>query len=234
MFETSAEQHEFWRGVGDAQTLRVAPSAMDIEVLALLCPDWRGAMLVLDADTRAVAYANIGAIEMFKRRAPLYVDRGRLELNSPRGAQRLTETLENAVSKDISKSAIIIDDASGDLTANVRIYLPQGFMRDLLRRTLHGTGRLAVLEVTTGRTSLSRADLNAMGEAFGLTVAETSILALIGQGRSLGEIADIRGVEFETVRGQCKLLLAKTRCRRQSDLVKLVVALCAQDAAAAD
>ena len=70
MFETSAEQHEFWRGVGDAQALRPAPAAMDIEVLALLCPDWREAMLVLDADTREVAYANIGAIDMFKRRAP--------------------------------------------------------------------------------------------------------------------------------------------------------------------
>ena len=82
-------------------------------------------------------------------------------------------------------------------------------------------------EVATGRMVLSRTDLNALGEAFGLTVAETNILGLLGQGRSLGEIAAIRGVEFETVRGQCKLLLAKTRSRKQSDLVKLVVALCA-------
>ena len=233
MFETSAEQHEFWRGVGDAQALRPAPAAMDIEVLALLCPDWREAMLVLDADTREVAYANIGAIDMFKRRAPLYVERGRLELNSPNGAQRLTETLQNALSKDISRSSIVIDDEAGDLTSCVRICLPQGFMRDVLRRTLHGAGRLVVLEVTTGRRALSRADLNALGEAFGLTVAETNVLGLLGQGRSLAEIAAARGVELDTVRGQCKLLLAKTRSRKQSDLVKLVVALCAHDATAA-
>ena len=227
MFETSAEQHEFWRGVTDPQALRPAPSTVDIEVLALLCPDWREAMLVLDADTREVAYANIGAIDMFKRRTPLYVSHGRLELSSANGARRLTDALQNALAKDISKSAIVIDDEASGVTSVIRICLPQGFMRDVLRRTLHGSARLVVLEVATGRMVLSRTDLNALGEAFGLTVAETNILGLLGQGRSLGEIAAIRGVEFETVRGQCKLLLAKTRSRKQSDLVKLVVALCA-------
>jgi DNA-binding CsgD family transcriptional regulator len=110
--------------------------------------------------------------------------------------------------------------------------VPQGFMRDVLRRRVHGGDRIVVLEVTTGQQALSRGDLTALGEAFGLTLAEISILALLGQGQSLAEIASTRGVEIDTVRGQCKLLLSKTRSRRQSDLVKLVVALCAQDAAA--
>ena len=234
MFETSAEQHEFWRGLGGAQALRPTPAPLDVEVLALLCPDWRDAMLVLDADSREVAYANIGAIEMFKRRAPLSVRHGRLELSSPRDAERLTKTLQHALRKDIAKSSIVIDDEANGHTWCVRIFLPQGFMRDTLRRNLHGAGRLVVLEVSAGQVVLSRADLNALGEAFALTVAETNILALLGQGRSLGEIATMRSVELETVRAQCKLLLAKTRCRKQSELVKLVVALCAHDAASAD
>ena len=76
---------------------------------------------------------------------------------------------------------------------------------------------------------VARDNLAALAEAFGLTLAEMSVLALLGQGHSLAEIASARGVEIDTVRGQCKLLLSKTRSRRQSDLVKLVVALCAHD-----
>ena len=44
-----------------------------------------------------------------------------------------------------------------------------------------------------------------------------------------GLVAELRGVELETVRNQNKKLLGKTRSRRQSDLVKLVVALCGRD-----
>jgi len=206
--------------------------SMDVEALALLCPDWREPMIAVNADTRAVCYANHGALELFKRHFPLSVSRGRLQFGTDRADDRLTLGMQNALHRDVAKSAIVVDDEERDLTYCVRICVPQGFMRDVLRRRVHGGDRIVVLEVTTGQQALSRGDLTALGEAFGLTLAEISILALLGQGQSLAEIASTRGVEIDTVRGQCKLLLSKTRSRRQSDLVKLVVALCAQDAAA--
>jgi DNA-binding CsgD family transcriptional regulator len=204
----------------------------EAEILALLCPDWRGAMLVVDLDTYAVAYANIAAIEMFKRRHPLFVARGALELSSPHGSHRLDEALKDAVARDIGRSTIIVDDPQHAVTYSIRIFLPQGFMRDVLRRHLHNGSRLAVLHVSTGKGSVSRLDLDALAQAFGLTVAEANIMGLLAQGRSLEEIAALRGVGLETVRSQCKPLLNKTRSRRRSDLVKLVVAFCAQDTSA--
>ena len=119
------------------------------------------------------------------------------------------------------------------LAQRFRLYLPQGSARDVLRRNLDGSGQLVVVEITNGSTALSSGDLKELGNAFGLTSAETSILGSLASGGSLAEIADERGVAIETVRSQCKKLLAKTRSRRQSDLVKLVVALCTQTVAVA-
>jgi len=158
------------------------------------------------------------------------VSRGRLQLSIAQADDRLALAMRHALHRDIARSAIVVDDEQHDLTYSVRICVPQGFMRDVLRRRVHGGDRLVVLELATGRQALARDNLAALAEAFGLTLAEMSVLALLGQGRSLAEIASIRGVEIDTVRGQCKLLLSKTRSRRQSDLVKLVVALCAHDA----
>ena len=230
MLEGANQLRDDWHGhrsLPDVDSLR--PGSMDVEALALLCPDWREPMIALNVDTRAIAYANHGALELFKRGSPLSVSRGRLQLGTEHADDRLTLAMHNAVHRDIATTSVVVDDGARDLTYSVRICVPQGFMRDVLRRRVHGGDRVVVLEVTTGRRALSRADLAALGEAFGLTLAETSVLALLGQGQSLTEIASTRGVEIDTVRGQCKLLLSKTRSRRQSDLVKLVVGLCAHD-----
>ena len=234
MFEAANQLRDDWRAP-DAfpEVDSLKRGSMDVEALALLCPDWREPMIALNVDTCSIAYANHGALELCNRGFPLSVSRGRLQLGTEHADDRLAYAMRNAVQRDIAKSAIIIDDEEHNLTYSVRICVPQGFMRDVLRRRVHGGDRIVVLEVTTGQQALSRGDLTALGEAFGLTLAEISVLALLGQGQSLAEIASTRGVEIDTVRGQCKLLLSKTRSRRQSDLVKLVVALCAQDAATA-
>jgi DNA-binding CsgD family transcriptional regulator len=235
MFER-AERREPWTGEfmsPDGGANLPGAGITEAEILTLLCPDWRGAMLVVHLDSHAVAYANIAALDTFNRRHPLFVSQGRLELSSPRGAQRFDDALKDAVARDVGRSTIIVDDDEerGVATYSIRICLPQGFMRDVLRRHLRDGSRLAVLHVSTGKTSISRLDLDALAQAFGLTVAEANIMGLVAQGRSLAEIAALRGVGLETVRSQCKPLLNKTRSRRRSDLVKLVVAFCAQDTA---
>jgi len=231
MLEGANQLPEDWLGGRSSPAIdSLRPGSMDVDALALLCPDWREPMIALNVDTRAVCYANHGALELFKCRFPLSISRGRLQFGSEEADNRLTLAMHGALQRDVAKSAIVIDDADRDLTYSVRICVPQGFLRDVLRRRAHGGSRMVVLEIATGRRALSRADLAALGEAFGLTLAEISVLALLGQGQSLAEIAATRGVEIDTVRGQCKLLLSKTRSRRQSDLVKLVVALCSHDA----
>jgi DNA-binding CsgD family transcriptional regulator len=220
-------------GMFGVHRIEARAPALDAEVLALLCPDWRAPMLVLDADTLEIAYANIRALDLAKQRHPFTVRRGVLELGAHEASRRLRAALKRAVDNDLSTSTLIVDDGAHGLTYGLRLCLPQGFMREVLERRIENGDRLVVVEMTSGHLSLSGAEVWALGDAFGLTSAETRILALIADGLSLNEIAALRGVGIETVRHQCKRLLDKTRSRRQSDLVKLVVALCARDEEAA-
>jgi DNA-binding CsgD family transcriptional regulator len=61
-----------------------------------------------------------------------------------------------------------------------------------------------------------------LAKRLGLSLAEAEVANLIAEGRSAAEIADERGASMHTVRNQIKAALAKTSCRRQSELVALV------------
>lgn len=57
---------------------------------------------------------------------------------------------------------------------------------------------------------------------FGLTAGEAAVATLLGEGRSLEEIAELRAVRVQTVRTQLKQIFAKTGARRQSALASMV------------
>jgi len=56
-----------------------------------------------------------------------------------------------------------------------------------------------------------------------LTRAEAELVQLISEGRSLEEVAEIRGVTMNTVRSQLKQVFSKTDTNRQGELVHLVL-----------
>jgi len=62
-------------------------------------------------------------------------------------------------------------------------------------------------------------------ELHGLTGAETELANGLLRGRSLEEIAALRGVSVATVRSQMKPLFGKTDTRRQGDLIRLLSTL---------
>ena len=57
---------------------------------------------------------------------------------------------------------------------------------------------------------------------YGLTPAETTLALAVAGGAALRDYAEERGVTVGTVRFQMKQVLAKTDCRRQTDLVRLI------------
>ncbi len=65
------------------------------------------------------------------------------------------------------------------------------------------------------------AGVDAVAAGYGLTPAESQLLALLAEGKTLREAADCRGVSVHTARNQVKHILHKTECRRQVDLVRL-------------
>jgi DNA-binding CsgD family transcriptional regulator len=60
---------------------------------------------------------------------------------------------------------------------------------------------------------------------FQLTTAEAAVAAELFAGRSINEIALMRGVSIETVRWQLKLIAAKMGASRQSEIVALIARL---------
>ena len=59
--------------------------------------------------------------------------------------------------------------------------------------------------------------------AYKLSAAESEVCALLVEGRSNLDIADIRNVSPETIKSQVKSILSKTNCQRRSDLIRLVL-----------
>ncbi|MCC5989266.1 MAG: alpha/beta fold hydrolase [Pararhodobacter sp.] len=62
-----------------------------------------------------------------------------------------------------------------------------------------------------------------LGNAFGLTAAETAIAAGLAEGHNATALAERRGVSVLTVRAQIRALLAKTGAASQTELVRLLI-----------
>jgi len=88
---------------------------------------------------------------------------------------------------------------------------------------LFSTGRAILL--LTDLTSQPQPDTRLLGVAFGLTAAEARLAARLASGIGVKEAAVSLGVNRETVRSQLKSVFAKTRTRRQAELVGLMARL---------
>ncbi len=88
---------------------------------------------------------------------------------------------------------------------------------------LWGSSRsLAAVLVTDGNGS-TQPDVDALRSFYRLTPAEAELAALLAQGMSLADAADVRGVSRNTARGQLKRIFSKTGTNRQAELVRLIV-----------
>lgn len=77
---------------------------------------------------------------------------------------------------------------------------------------------MAVIDAATTRAPEPQQRI----ESIGFTVAETAIAHMLAQGYSRYDIARSRQVTVETLRGQLKIMYAKSGCRREAELVALL------------
>ena len=80
------------------------------------------------------------------------------------------------------------------------------------------------LLVVVDMVNTTEVDGNALLGLYDLTFAESEITQHLALGRSLKEIAAVRGVTVATVRNQLKNIFEKTGTHRQLELVQLVLA----------
>lgn len=192
------------------------------DAFALICPVSRGASAIVDAQKLRVYYANEQAERLFAQRHPFRVDCGTLMVAAGAATERLRQAFSSTLTGG-THLVVLNDDISG--AASMRLSPV-----DLGDERLAG---IAIADFSAERVTLSADELTALARGFGLTDAEAAIAGLLVDGLSLERIAEVRGVQRETVRNQCKTLLAKMHCHRQVDLVRMALSLCARPAAAA-
>lgn len=69
----------------------------------------------------------------------------------------------------------------------------------------------------------ARLDPKVLAALFNLTVAESELLVLLGEGNTVDQCAHLRGVQLSTARTQVRAIFAKTGVSRQADLVRLLM-----------
>lgn len=200
------------------------------DILALLCPDWRTIALVLDGTEGYVAYANLLCLEMFKRQYPAHLNGGRLVFSSPDLNKRFYAALVRAVELGSETAVVIERGAQDDTWVSVTIRNTQGFFRDVLVQNLRpDISHMTVIEITKRGNALDPIALAAFAEANSLADAETDLVEAVACGLPLKSIAAARAVAISTIRQRMKTVFSKTNCRRQAELVHLVVSLCPQN-----
>lgn len=187
-----------------------------------LCPDWRGPTVAVDPRTLALRFANVPARQLLDRGVPARVMGGRIAITSQQAMRRLAGTMKSLLVDGLQSGMVVVDDADETTTYALRIALPS-------LPPVFAAEPIALIDFAKASLDLRPAVLDAIGDAFDLTPAEGSVLGHLAAGLSLREIAALRDVRIETVRHQCKTILGKMRCRRQSDLVRIVAVLSQRD-----
>ncbi|MGZ9033510.1 MAG: helix-turn-helix transcriptional regulator [Rhodospirillales bacterium] len=177
--------------------------------------------LVLDAGA-GVIFLNALARDILADRDGLIIRDGRLEATDLGAARVLRAALARASGQGLvipmnEGSMSIIGRPSGRPGYRLEarpLPLSSGFRQEttaaLVFVLIHDPVRMA-------RTAERR-----LRRQYGLTPAETALALAVASGAALRDYADERGVTVGTVRFQMKQVLAKTECRRQADLVRLV------------
>jgi DNA-binding CsgD family transcriptional regulator len=188
------------------------------QAFAEIRPDGVNASVIVDPDHLGFRYANLAGRTLLERRYPARLIRGTVEIVSARGATLFGQAMRS-FRQSLQPTMVVSDGEHGAFSVRISLWAPSGPAR--------GDAAVAILDFRVGAFELATSDLRAIGEGFGLTEAETAVLGYLVEGQTLAQIAVHRGVQLETIRRQCKFVLAKMGCHRQVDLVRLMISLCA-------
>jgi DNA-binding CsgD family transcriptional regulator len=230
----------FWVGNGDAVTPR------ELELGGLLLPHLRRAVTisnVLDVRTierarmaealdvlrcgvvlvnrqGAILHANRAAEGMLRSGGPVREVRGELRARAPAAARELRDAI-----------ALAARDEAGIGNRGLAIRLSGAEAAPVFAHVLPLTGsdfrtRLrpdAAAAVFVGDAPDARDWARTIAGAFGLTPAETRLLAALLAGRRLAEAAADLGVAASTARTHLDAIFAKTGATRQAELMRLAL-----------
>jgi DNA-binding CsgD family transcriptional regulator len=194
----------------DARTIERARMAEALDALrcAVVLTDERGRIL----------HPNRSAEAMLRESTAIRASRGVLEARAPAAARELRSAIRQAAR-----------DEAGMGSAGLAIRLTEFDTPPLFAHVLPMSGsdlRLglqpsAVAAVFIGAGPDERSEAEVIASVFGLTPAETRVLASLLAGRTLAETAGDLGIASTTARTHLDNIFAKTGVSRQADLMRL-------------
>jgi DNA-binding CsgD family transcriptional regulator len=194
----------------DARTIGQARMADALDALrcGVLLTDARGAIL----------HANDAAGHMLRNGGPVQDSGGILRARDPSAGRELSAAIAFAAGDeaDIGKTGLAINLTGPDTPPMLAHVLPLagGDLRTRLK-----PAAVAAVFISTPPGEQDGADATA--EAFGLTPAETRVLASLLAGRTLAETAVTLDIAPSTAKTHLDNIFSKTGVTRQADLMRL-------------
>jgi DNA-binding CsgD family transcriptional regulator len=194
----------------DARTIERTRMAEALDAL-------RCGMVLADA-RGAILHANRAAEDMLRSGGPIMRARGVLAANTPAAATELRDAIALAARDEagIGKTGLaIVLTAPGEPPVVAHVLPLTG---SELRTRLEPA---AVAAVFIGAAPDEQHAAHTVAAAFGLTPAETRVLASLLAGRTLAETAADRGIAPTTAKSHLENIFSKTGVARQADLMRL-------------
>ncbi len=180
------------------------------------------ALFVVDA-SMSVHFACSEGERMLSTGTPVgYGMDGRLAFRAPDARTRLAGLLERSLreSSNAFGNCRLTDEKGQQWICRVMEMRLGDFDRSPFGAFLTRGGSVLLLALKP--VSDSSALREALRQMFGLTPAEADTSIMLADGKTPAEIAVFRDVSVHTVRNQIKAAMAKTGCRRQSELVRKI------------
>lgn len=174
--------------------------------------------VVLTNDEGAVLHTNRSAERMVQTGGPIVIRAGKLHANSAFANSELQKAIRLAARDEsqLGKTGTAIRLTEPDVPPAFAHVLPMagGELRTRLQPSA-----VAAVFIESAPYDLNR--LDALATSFGLTAAETRVLATLLSGRTLSETAEALGIARTTVRTHLDNIFSKTGVSRQAELMRL-------------
>jgi DNA-binding CsgD family transcriptional regulator len=164
-----------------------------------------------------VSFTNPAAVSLCDKRAWFHISCGRLRFVANRASDAFERALVLACTTPRTASAFSIEFAEkGRLLVRV---LPMG---DLHAMTFVEGKPRALVFMSGTQQMLGQREIR---QLFGLSIAESELVALLARGLTPNRCAQERGVRISTIRSQLSSVFLKTGTQTQAELMRAILAL---------
>jgi DNA-binding CsgD family transcriptional regulator len=201
----------------------------ELQASKLLCPEWRGPLMVIDCATLRVDYVNRNGVAFLSRDFGLKLQNGLLNFTHCHERKSFQARIQAARATGQASSAMTFRNAETGAWALVAVRFLAADEANAVTASSAMADELndpAVIEFTECGYAPDRECFGAIAEALKLSPSESRDLIAIATGYTADEIAVKSGVAISTIRQRIKSLLAKAECSRQQELTCLVRSLC--------